>query len=139
MSCVWCCCRLPRRPMVTKHARRTSGVPLRVNCSCATRKQLRGPLLSVRECVAVYRFGIGYSQVDSKRIGALGYSMGSFVLSLTCAVDDRIHACVLAGGGNLDGPGGYWDGSKPMCQGIPYESLSFLGDRAAVIYTLHAF
>src|SRR5262247_3480122 len=38
----------PRRPIVTKHARRTSGVPLRVNCSCATRKQLRGPLLSVK-------------------------------------------------------------------------------------------
>src|SRR5215470_15320084 len=52
----------PRRPIVMKHARRTSGVPLRVNCSCATRKQLRGPLLSVRECVAVCRFGIGYSQ-----------------------------------------------------------------------------
>src|SRR5262249_21002297 len=52
----------PRRPIVTKHARRTSGVPLRVNCSCATRKQLRGPLLSVRECVAVCRLGIGYSQ-----------------------------------------------------------------------------
>src|SRR5215467_3449582 len=30
----------PRRPMVTKHAHRTFGVPLRVNCSCATRKQL---------------------------------------------------------------------------------------------------
>lgn len=78
-------------------------------------------------------------EVDSGRIAAVGYSMGSFVLSLTCAVDDRIHACVLAGGGSLDGPGGYWDRSKPMCQGIPYESLSFLGDRPAIIYTLHAF
>src|SRR5215831_1510392 len=38
----------PRRPIVTKHAHRTFGVPLRVNCSCATRKQLRGPLLSVK-------------------------------------------------------------------------------------------
>src|SRR5215475_8722002 len=38
----------PRRPIVTKHAHRTSGVPLRVNCSCATRKLLRGPLLSVK-------------------------------------------------------------------------------------------
>src|SRR5215470_11915140 len=38
----------PRRPIVTKHAHRTSGVPLPVNCSCATRKQLRGPLLSVK-------------------------------------------------------------------------------------------
>lgn len=78
-------------------------------------------------------------EVDSGRIAAAGYSMGSFVLSLACALDDRLHACVLAGGGSLDGPGEYWDRSKPMCQGIPYESLSFLGDRAAVIYTLHAF
>jgi dienelactone hydrolase len=77
--------------------------------------------------------------VDPTRIAAAGYSMGSFVLSLTCAVDDRIHACMLAGGGSLDGPGGYWDISKPMCQGLPYESLSFLGDRGAVIYALHAF
>lgn len=78
-------------------------------------------------------------EVDRARIAAVGYSMGSFVLSVTCAIDDRLRACVLAGGGSLDGPGEYWDKSKPMCQGIPYESLSFLGDRAAVIYTLHAF
>src|SRR6185295_8554788 len=74
----------------------------------------------------------------SSRIGAVGYSMGSFVLSLTCALDERVHACVLAGGGNLDGVGEYWDTSKPMCQGLPYQSLSFLGDRGAVIYALHA-
>jgi hypothetical protein len=79
-------------------------------------------------------------EVDPKRIAAMGYSMGSFVLSLTCAVDVRLHACVLVGGGNLDGPGGYWDTSgKPMCQSIPYQSLTFLGDRGAVIYDLHAF
>jgi len=95
--------------------------------------------LMITDAMQAVSYLRGRPEVDSKRIGALGYSMGSFVLSLTCAVDDRIHACVLAGGGNLDGPGGYWDGSKPMCQGIPYESLSFLGDRAAVIYTLHAF
>jgi dienelactone hydrolase len=75
--------------------------------------------------------------VDARRIGAMGYSMGSFVLSLACAVETRLHACVLAGGGNLDGPGEYWDGSKPMCQGIPYQSLKFLGDRPAAIYALH--
>lgn len=77
-------------------------------------------------------------EVDPRRIAAVGYSMGSFVLALTCAVDPRIHACVLAGGGNLDDPGGYWDRSKPMCQGIPYQSLAFLGDRPAVVYALHA-
>ncbi len=77
-------------------------------------------------------------EIDPDRIAAAGYSMGSFVLSLTCAVERHLKACVLVGGGNLDGPGEYWDGSKPMCQGIPYQSLQFLGDRAAVIYALHA-
>jgi hypothetical protein len=45
---------------------------------------------------------------------------------------------LLTGGGNLDGNGGYWDGSKPLCQGWPYQALRELGDRGAVIYTLHA-
>ena len=76
--------------------------------------------------------------VDPQHIAAAGYSMGSFVLALTCAVDTRLNSCVLAGGGNLDGPGGYWDSSKKMCQGIPYQSLGFLGDRGATIYNLHA-
>jgi len=79
------------------------------------------------------------SDTDARRIAAVGYSMGSFVTALTCAVDTRINSCVLAGGGNLDGPGGYWDSSsKKMCQAIPYQSLMFLGDRGAAIYNLHA-
>lgn len=77
-------------------------------------------------------------EVDAKRIGAAGYSLGSFVLALAGAVEPRLRACVLAGGGNLDGPEGYWDRSKPMCQGLPYRSLAFLGDRPALIYALHA-
>ena len=64
--------------------------------------------------------------------------MGSFALSLACAVELRLRACVLVGGGDLDGPGEYWDKSKPMCQGIPYQSLLFLGDRPAALYALHA-
>ncbi|UCF17160.1 MAG: acetylxylan esterase [Phycisphaerales bacterium] len=76
--------------------------------------------------------------VDPERIAACGYSMGSFILAVTGAIDERLHACVLVGGGNLDGPDGYWDNSKPMCQGIPYQSLAFLGDRPAAIYALHA-
>jgi len=75
--------------------------------------------------------------VDSRRIGAMGYSMGSFVLSLACAVETRLRACVLVGGGDLDGPDEYWDRSKPMCQGLPYQALQFLGDRPAAIYALH--
>jgi hypothetical protein len=77
-------------------------------------------------------------EVDPERIAVAGYSMGSFVVALAGAVDTRLRAAVLAGGGNLDGPGEYWDKSKPMCQGIPYQSLQSLGDRAAVIYGLHA-
>jgi dienelactone hydrolase len=77
-------------------------------------------------------------EVDAKRIAAMGYSMGSFVLSLACAVETRLHACVLVGGGNLDGPDGYWEHGKPMCQGIPWKSISFLGDRPPIIYALHA-
>lgn len=77
-------------------------------------------------------------EVDSKRIGAMGYSMGSFVLSVAGAADERLNTCVLVGGGNLDGPGEYWDKSKPMCQGLPYKALDFLGDRPAALYALHA-
>ncbi|MEI6464185.1 MAG: acetylxylan esterase [Verrucomicrobiota bacterium] len=77
-------------------------------------------------------------EVDPARIGAGGYSLGSFVLALAGAVEPRLRACVLVGGGNLDGPDGYWDHSKPMCQGLPYRSLDFLGDRPAVLYALHA-
>jgi dienelactone hydrolase len=77
-------------------------------------------------------------EVDPGRIAAAGYSMGSFVLALAGAVETRLRAAVLVGGGNLDGPDEYWDKSKPMCQGTPYRSLLALGDRPAVIYSLHA-
>jgi len=76
--------------------------------------------------------------VDPDRIAACGYSMGSFILAVTGAIDDRLHACVLVGGGNLDGQGGNWDSSKPMCQSIPYKSLMFLRDRGAALYAMHA-
>src|SRR5437868_12509418 len=68
----------------------------------------------------------------------MGYSMGSFVTAIAGAADERLKVCVLVGGGNLDGEGEYWDKSKPMCQGLPYQALSFLGDRPAAIYALHA-
>jgi len=77
-------------------------------------------------------------EVDARRIAAMGYSMGSFIVTLTCAVDTRLRACVAAGGGDLDGPMEYWDHGKPMCQGIPYQSLMFLGDRPAVLYAMRA-
>jgi hypothetical protein len=78
-------------------------------------------------------------EVDASRIAAGGYSLGSFVLAIAGAVEPRLHACVMVGGGNLDGPDGRWDNSsKKMCESLPYRSLSFLGDRPAVIYALHA-
>jgi len=78
-------------------------------------------------------------EVDGRRIGLLGFSMGSFVASLTGAVDARIHAVFLTGGGDLDGPGGYWDASHMvMCQSGPYKALRFLGDRPAAIFALQA-
>ena len=78
-------------------------------------------------------------EVDASRIAALGYSMGSFVLGITCAIETRLNSCVLVGGGNFDDPGGYWDRSNhTMCQAIPYKYLMFLGDRGAVLYTLHS-
>jgi hypothetical protein len=78
-------------------------------------------------------------EVDSHRIGVLGFSMGSFITSIAGAVDDRIHAVLLTGGGDLDGAGGYWDSSHAvMCQSGPYHALEFLGDRGAAIFTLHA-
>jgi len=76
--------------------------------------------------------------VDPARIAVAGYSMGSFVSALTGALDIRIHAVVLSGGGDLDGNGGYWDSSsKLMCQARPYQALSVLGDKGAVLYALN--
>ncbi len=77
-------------------------------------------------------------EVDPRRLAAAGYSLGSFILSVVGAIETRLKACVLVGGGNLDGTEGYWDKAMPMCQGLPYRSLAFLGDRPAVLYAMHA-
>jgi dienelactone hydrolase len=78
-------------------------------------------------------------EIDPRRIGATGFSMGSFVMAIGGAVEPRLHAVVLAAGGNLSGAGDYWDSSpKLMCQGLPSQSLRFLGDQAAVLYALQA-
>ena len=77
--------------------------------------------------------------VDAHRIAVMGFSMGSFISALAGAADPRIHALLLVGGGDLDGPGGYWDSSHMvMCQSGPYKALAFLGDRPAILYTLNA-
>jgi dienelactone hydrolase len=77
--------------------------------------------------------------VDPKRIGVAAYSMGSFHAAIAGAIDPRIHALLLSGGGNLGGPGDYWaSSSKVMCQGGPAQALdSFLPDKGAVLYALN--
>lgn len=94
--------------------------------------------LMITDVMQAVSFLAARPEVDATRIGAGGYSLGSFVLALAGSVEPRLRACVLVGGGNLDEPDGYWDRSKPMCQGGPYRSLAFLGDRAAALYVLHA-
>lgn len=77
--------------------------------------------------------------VDAHRIAVMGFSMGSFISALAGAADPRIHALLLVGGGDLDGPGGYWESSHMvMCQSGPYKALGFMGDKPAVLYTLNA-
>ncbi len=77
-------------------------------------------------------------EVDGSRIAVLGYSMGSFVAGLAGALDPRIHALVLSGGGTFDGPHGDWDSGRLPCQAPPYRALGVLGDRPAILYALNA-
>jgi acetyl esterase/lipase len=95
--------------------------------------------LMITDAMQAVRYLAERRDVDDKRIAVLGYSMGSFIGSLVCAVDTSLHACVLVAGADLDGPGGYWDSStKKMCQAIPYQSLAFLGDRGPILFGLQA-
>jgi len=95
--------------------------------------------LMMTDVMQAVSYLISRPEVDARRIAVMGFSMGSFVVSLAGAVDDRIHAVLLTGGGDLDGPGGYWDSSHAvMCQAGPYHALEFLGDRPAVLFTLQA-
>jgi len=95
--------------------------------------------LMVTDVMQAVTYLLNRPDVNPKHIGVLGFSMGSFITSIAGAVDDRIHAVFLTGGGDLDGPGGYWDSSHAvMCQSGPYHALEFLGDRGAALFTLHA-
>jgi dienelactone hydrolase len=117
---------------------RKSGTRAHDKVEPPTELQQRVGGLMVTDIMQAISYLSSRSDVDPQRIGAMGYSMGSFILGVTGAAEPRLKACVLVGGGNFDGPEGYWDKSKPMCQGTPYRALSFLGDRPAAIYALHA-
>ncbi len=94
------------------------------------------------QMIADLRQAISYlesrPEVDATRIGAVGYSMGTVVVGFTGAIEPRLAATVLAGGGNWDGPGEYWDLVKPLCSGFPFQSLRPLGDVPAILYALRA-
>ena len=86
--------------------------------------------LMIGDVMGAVSYVLSLPEVDSKRIAVVGYSMGSFHAALAAGLDPRISALVLSGGGDLDGNGGSWDSSsKIMCQGGPYQSLSFLPDK----------
>lgn len=94
--------------------------------------------LMVGDVIGAVSYAASLPEVDPKRIAVLGYSMGSFHAALAAGLDPRIRALVLSGGGDLDGNGGAWDSSsKIMCQGGPYQALSFLPDKGAILYALH--
>lgn len=94
--------------------------------------------LMIGDVMGAVSYAASLPEVDPKRIGVVGYSMGSFHAALAAGLDPRIRALVLSGGGDLDGNGGSWDSSsKIMCQGGPYQALSFLPDKGAILYALH--
>jgi dienelactone hydrolase len=94
--------------------------------------------LMVGDVINAVSYATSLPEVDPKRIAVVGYSMGSFHAALAAGLDPRIRALVLSGGGDLDGNGGSWDSSsKIMCQGGPYQALSFLPDKAAILYASH--
>jgi hypothetical protein len=94
--------------------------------------------LMIEDVIQSVSYALSRPDVDAKRVAVLGYSMGSFHAALAAAIDPRINALVLSGGGDLDGNGGAWDSStKTMCQGGPYQALSFLPDKGAILYALH--
>jgi dienelactone hydrolase len=84
-------------------------------------------------------------EVDPQRIGVVGYSMGAFVSGIAGALDTRIHAVLLSGGGTFDDEadgGKSFDVGKLPCQASPWHALKVLGDafhrRGAVLYALNA-
>jgi len=99
--------------------------------------------LMIEDAQQALRYAASRPEVDPTRIALVGYSMGSFHALIAAALAGpqlpRIRALVLSGGGNLDSHNEYWDSNpKPNCQSGPYEALSFLGDRAAILYALRA-
>lgn len=122
-----------------RNPQRKSGTRLHDRAVNAPHYPQRLSGLMITDVMQAVRYLRQRPDVDRSRVAVVGYSLGTFVSALTGAVDPHIRAILLSGGGDLDGPGGYWDTetNKPMCEGIPWQSLSVLGDRPAVVYALN--
>ena len=84
--------------------------------------------LMVTDVVQAVSYLARRPDVDPHRIAVMGFSMGSFVSALAGAADPRIHALLLVGGGDLDGPGGYWDsGHAVNVPGLPIQGAQLSG------------
>ena len=84
-------------------------------------------------------------EVDPQRIAVLGFSMGAFVSGIAGALDPRIHAVLLSGGGTFDDEadgGKSYDIGKLPCQAAPWHTFKILGPefhrRGAILYALNA-
>jgi len=82
--------------------------------------------LMVEDVLEAERYLAHRPDVDAKRIAVLGYSMGTFHAAIATALGRELtHALILSAGGNLDGPGQYWEtGNKLNCQVAPYKALN---------------
>ncbi len=88
----------------------------------------------IEDAIQAMRYVESRPDVDPKRVALLGYSMGTFHAAIAAALHGP-RALLLSAGGNLDGPGQYWDsGNKTNCQVGPYKALHDLGDRGAQLY-----
>ncbi|MDP9051503.1 MAG: hypothetical protein M3O31_12430 [Acidobacteriota bacterium] len=64
--------------------------------------------------------------------------MGGFICGIAGAIDTRIHAVLISGGGVYDGSAGYFDSNPLPSQAPPYIALLPLRDRGAVLYAPNA-
>lgn len=88
--------------------------------------------LAMREGNRDYRRALDYlatrKDINKKRIGLLGYSMGSMMGAILSSVDKRIQACALCVGGDV---------TLPYAQNMPPEARSAVYSIAPSLFASH--